>query len=151
MTTAFADASALVKRYAPEAGGSLLEGVSLLAVSSLSRVEVVSAIRRKQRLGELDASHANALCRDVEADFDATGQTGTDLSPISVSVDVLQRAAALLARHSLRAADAVQLSSAMFARDADAEVSVFVCFDARLRDAAVEEGFQLVPPLSLVS
>ena len=68
------------------------------------------------------------------------------LTPVGVSENLLQDAAALLSRHALSAADAVQLSSAMLARDADPGIATFACFDVRLRQAAAIEGFRLVPP-----
>ena len=146
MTTAFADYSALVKTYVTEPGGSDVEAMHGLAVSALSRVEVVSALRRKQRSGELAVSQANAICSAVAADFDDPAGGVAGLTPVGVSENLLQDAAALLSRHALSAADAVQLSSAMLARDADPGIATFACFDVRLRQAAAIEGFRLVPP-----
>lgn len=145
MTTAFADSSALVKLYVAEPGASHVEAVGGLAVSALSRVEVVSAIRRKQRAGELRVTQANTICSRVDADFDDASGGVAALTPVGVSGDVLQGAAELLAQHALSAADAVQLASAVLARNADPGIVVFACFDAQLRRAAAIEGFALVP------
>jgi hypothetical protein len=51
----------------------------------------------------------------------------------------------LLHRHTLRAADALQLASALVAADGDPAGLPFVCLDDRLRDAARREGFPLLP------
>lgn len=147
MTTAFADSSALVKLYVTEPGGSShVEAMSGLAVSALSRVEVVSAVRRKQRSGELAVAHANTICLAVDADFDDPAGGLAVLTSVAISEDLLQEAATLLARHALSASDAVQLSSAMSARDADPGLSDFACYDVRLRRAAAVEGFRVLPP-----
>jgi hypothetical protein len=45
----------------------------------------------------------------------------------------------------LRGADAVQLASALLARQADPAVSMMAVFDERLRAAASAEGFTLLP------
>ena len=50
----FADSSALVKLYADEPGHEQVRQPMHLVVAQLARVEVPSAIWRKQRLGELD-------------------------------------------------------------------------------------------------
>lgn len=64
---------------------------------------------------------------------------------IAVTPPILRRAARLCASHGLRAYDAVQLSSAMSARDADPACNSFACYDAGLRDAAAAHGLALFP------
>jgi predicted nucleic acid-binding protein len=48
-------------------------------------------------------------------------------------------------RHRLRGADAVQLASALVAREADPDVNTMAVFDRRLRTAASTEGLALLP------
>jgi predicted nucleic acid-binding protein len=58
---------------------------------------------------------------------------------------VIKRALALLDRHSLKAADALQLGAAAVLRD-DTDASIpFVCLDQRLSAAARAEGFTVYP------
>ncbi len=141
---AFADASALVKRYVEEAGHEVVAPGQALIVTALSRVEVTSAIRQKERLGELPPGSASLLCSAVDGDFDQRRPGGA--VPLDVTSDVLRDAAALTGRHGLRAGDAIQLASALRAREAVPACDAIVCFDARLRRAAADEGFRLVPP-----
>ena len=53
-------------------------------------------------------------------------------------------AAPLLARHSLRSAEAAQLASALLVSQPDAASLPVVCFDQRLAEAAEREGFRVL-------
>lgn len=136
--TAFADSSALVKLYADEPGADLVRAHASFVVSALARVEVPGALWRKQRTRELSEDDAGILTAAFEADWhDSTGP----FLPVVVSAAVLEGAAALTARHGLRAYDAVQLATAIAARSAGVEVTAFLCFDAELAAAAAREGW----------
>ncbi len=143
--TAFADSSALVKLYADESGHESVRGLSGLVVSQLARVEVPSAIWRKQRLGELHADAARLLTSAFEADWSGTEAEPPRFSAVTATVTVLEGAARLCAVHALRAYDAVQLACALAAWDAVPECQTFAAFDRQLRTAAAAEGFALVP------
>jgi predicted nucleic acid-binding protein len=143
--TAFADSGALVKLYADEPGHERVRELPTLVVSQLARVEVPSAIWRKQRLGELDAGAAGVLTSAFEADWSGTEEEPPRFSAVTATVAVLEGAARLCAVHGLRAYDAVQLASALAARDAVPECRTFTAFDRHLRGAAAVEGFSLVP------
>ena len=68
--TAYADSSAIVKLYVPERGyEAAREHTGLLVTAAITRVEVASALWRKQRLGELDDSDAVTLLAAFEADL----------------------------------------------------------------------------------
>lgn len=69
----FADSSALVTRYADEPGRPPLGEPASLVVSQVARVEVPSAIWRKQRLGELSVADAALLIAAFEADYGGSG------------------------------------------------------------------------------
>ena len=139
--TAFADSSALVKLYADEPGASLVRRRAPFVVSALARVEVPAALWRKHRQGELSAQDVGVLAADFGADWH---EPAGPFIPVTVGGQVLERAAALVAGHALRAYDGVQLACASAARDADPQVDSFLCFDAALRDAAARESFQLM-------
>jgi hypothetical protein len=64
---------------------------------------------------------------------------------VALAPVVLDAAAAALPTHNLRAYDAVQLASAIAARDADPLCTSFACFDSELREAAATAGFELLP------
>lgn len=143
--TVFADSSALVKLYADEPGHEWVGGLSTLVVSQLARVEVPSAIWRKQRLGELDPGAARLLTSAFEADWAGTEEEPPRFSVVALTVAVLEGAARLCAVHGLRAYDAVQLACALAARDAVPECRVFAAFDRQLRAAAAAEAFDPLP------
>ena len=52
-------------------------------------------------------------------------------------------AAALVQRHPLRAADAMQLAAALIGSNRQPRNRAFVCFDGRLAEAAVKEGLSV--------
>ena len=143
--TVFADSSALVKLYADEPGHERIREVSNLVISQLARVEVPSALWRKQRLGELDADAARLLTSAFEADWSGTEEEPPRFSVVTPTVAVLDGAARLCAVHGLRAHDAVQLASALAVRDAVPECQTFAAFDRQLRAAAAAEGFTPAP------
>ena len=138
--TVFADSSALVKLYADEDDADLVRAVPVFVVSAVARVEVPAALWRKQRTGELSAQDAGVLAAGFEADWH---EPGGPFVPVALHPGVLERAAALVATHSLRAYDAVQLACAVAARSADGQIDTFLCFDSDLRSVAAREGFAL--------
>jgi predicted nucleic acid-binding protein len=143
--SAFADSSALVKRYADEPGHEQIRGLEAVAVSQLARVEVPAALWRKHRLGELTADHARLLTADFEADYFGSDKEPPQLAAVMITGRVLDDAARLCAVHGLRAYDGVQLSSAMAARRADPDCTTLAAFDHDLRRAAATEAFTLLP------
>lgn len=114
-------------------------------VSAIARVEVPAALWRKQRLGDLDGGDAEVLVSAFEADYRGGPGERPAFAAVALTTAVLEAAAEVAASHGLRAYDAVQLSSALAARDADPSCTRFACFDAVLRDAAARAGFSLLP------
>jgi uncharacterized protein len=107
---------------------------------ALTSVEFASAIERRARQGELspvERRHALARLRQLAGVWD-------EITSVEV---VRRRALAVLARHELRAADAVQLGAALAIADERGEPLGFVCLDARLADAADREGLRPLPDL----
>lgn len=135
----------MVKRYVVEDGTELVRTQEVLAVSELARVEIASALWRKQREGLLAPGVVRTLIDGFEADLDAVPGGRWHFAALPVTRAVLTAAARLIAVHGLRSLDAVQLASALRARAADPGVDTFACFDARLRQAAAAEGFSLRP------
>lgn len=109
-------------------------------VSALSLTEVVAAVWGKVARGELDAQQAATLDRAFIADV-----RGGRFAVMPVADAVVARSLACVRRHRLRGAHAIQLASALMARDADSEVSAMAVFDRRLRGAASAEGLTLLP------
>lgn len=134
----------MVKLYADEPDDGVVRALEALIVSALSRVEVPSALWRKQRVGELSAADAGLLARGFERDFHGTSAEPPRFSAIAIDATVLEDAARLVGAHALRAYDGVQLACALAARVADPECTSFACFDQRLRVAAAARGFTLL-------
>lgn len=134
--TAFADSSAVVKRYADEDGADIVRAQHLLVISQLALVEVPAALWRKHRLDELTADDARVLTDALTTDV-AAGR----LIVAAITGDVVTEAAGLVAVHPLRADDAVQLATARAVRAADPACTTFACFDTQLARAAAAEGF----------
>ena len=141
----FADSSALVKLYADEVGNQAVRVVEVLIISQVARVEVPAAFWRKQRMGELHAAQARLLTQDFEADYFGTDEEPPRFMAVSSTAGVLDQAAQLCAVHPLGTYDAVQLASALAARDSEPGCRTLAAFDAALRRAASAEGFALLP------
>ena len=152
MPLLYFDTSALIKRYVREVGSGRVDALLVreaVAVSSLIRVEVASALARRTREGLLTAERRD----DLHTKFldDLQGFVVVDLDE-----GVLTRAADL-ARTStpnapLRALDAIHLASALVAFEAqrpeDGSGQVFVTSDRQLRRAAEHAGLTTLDPES---
>ena len=141
----FLDSSAIVKQYADEEHSEVvraLEGPHL--VSALARVEVASALWRKHRMGELSLESTSLLNEAFDSDWfdpEATWCWYQSVEPVEAVIDTAIRFVGL---YGLRAYDAVQLASAVAARNDVPECTTFVCFDHALQRAAVALGFSLL-------
>jgi uncharacterized protein len=101
-------------------------------------VEIYSAYARLRRAG--------TLSRAGEEEFHSLlSELSTEWTEIEPSPRVRQHAERLLFRHSLRAADALQLGAALVWADGPPMDHDFVCIDERLREAAAGEGFRIHP------
>jgi uncharacterized protein len=129
----FFDASAIVKRYVDEAGSARVR--TLLAhgdaiVSRLTEVEVGSSINRRTREGALSAGQRDRILDAFTGDM-------TAWQIVEITPEVTSTALGLMKSHPLRAADAVQLASALVvAENLGGALAEFVAFDERLLDAA---------------
>jgi hypothetical protein len=100
---------------------------------------MVSAVRRKERSGEISADAVRLALGRIRRLADRW----TEINALDL---VRSRAERLLAVHPLRAADALQLSAALLLADGDPTGTVFVVIDDRLAQAASAEGFKVVVP-----
>ena len=103
-----------------------------------TRTEIVSAIERRTRDGAFARLERRNLLR-VFVGFANKWDEVTDV------LAVRARANLLLARHSLRAADAGQLAAAMLVQEQLSSPLTFVCLDRRLSVAAELEGLDVMP------
>ena len=103
-----------------------------------ARVELTSAIARREREGELSIDEAGRLTVRADALLDAW----RDVRPSNELRGLAQR---FVRVHPLSASDAFQLAAAWTACEARPANMDFVCLDDRLRRVAAMEGFQLLP------
>ena len=109
---------------------------SHIIAAYLTPVEIASALWRRRHHGDLDAAtHQQANITFAQI---------TERWSTMPASEVIDRAIDLLARHPLRAADSVQLASAMYARERFGPLP-FVTLDRDLLVAARAEGFTVLP------
>ncbi|MBA2691853.1 MAG: type II toxin-antitoxin system VapC family toxin [Rubrobacter sp.] len=138
----FWDASAvaplIMEEPTSEVMNTLLREDREIAVWWATWVECVSALSRRIREGDIGSSEG-----------DKSRSKLTTLSggwvEIQPTLELRSLSGHLLAAHPLRAADALQLAAALRWCGSGPEGSEFVSLDRRLRNAAEEEGFSILP------
>lgn len=146
MVVYFFDSSALVKRYMDEPGSEwvrwALSQSPFAAIAEITIVEVVAALARRWRMGEIAAKEyrfaKDVFLKDVQ---------GHSVFPANRST--IEQATALIDRHPLCAYDALQLATALQLADAlrsEGFSLTFVSADERLCAAAEQEGLPTVNP-----
>lgn len=139
----FWDSSALVPLVYEEqrsrACRALLRGHSDVVVWAFTRLEMLSAVRRKVREGGIDREDLAAILTRIGS----LASRWTEVEPVA---EVRERAEQVLARHPLSAADSLQLAAALTVVDGRPRGDVFISADDRLARAAESEGFQTVVP-----
>jgi predicted nucleic acid-binding protein len=116
----------------------LLEEDMGMVVWWATRVECVSAISRRAREGLL-GTEGEKLARGL---LDDLSESWTEARPTARLRGLAEQA---LTTHPLRAADALQLASALVWCGSQPRGCAFVCLDERLRTAASRSGFVLLP------
>lgn len=150
MTIYYLDASALCKRYVEEAGSGWVRALVAPSVghtvltARISMVEIHSALERRRREGSVAAT-------DVRTAIQALTIHGLmEYTLVELQTTVVSLARDLLSQHPLRAYDAVQLGSALAARQvltsAGLRAPIFVSADKRLNMVAKTEGFTVDDP-----
>lgn len=144
MVTAYADTSAVVRAFLvdePEHGAMkafLFSTPGSALTSDLTRVELSAAFRRAARAGRI--SDPDRLIARALTDVSRSGGLRTvNLEIGRIEAEVHR----LLARHRLRAADAIHLATAIVALD-EPNGAQFVTRDRHQADAARAEGFEVL-------
>jgi hypothetical protein len=136
-----------VKFYVRESGTDRLldlAGNSVdnrFAVLALSQVEFRSAIRRRQRAGDIDPKMASLILDRFHYHMEAKylRQPLTD--------GVLDAASEIVDRYALRAYDAIQLAGCLALKlSSGTEPPTFVCSDQLLLEAAHSEMLAILDP-----
>lgn len=102
-----------------------------------SRVECISALARLEREQSLALPNMRAAIARLEA-------LSREWIEVPAIDDVRTHASRLLRTHALRAADALQLASAIVASNFEPSALAFVSLDVRLSAAAEREGFPVM-------
>jgi uncharacterized protein len=141
----FWDSSALVSLLVPESASGvvsrLLRTDPEIVVAWTATIECAAACVRKHRervASSAQLAGALARLRELSGHWNVA----------EPSVALRSLAEKIVARHALRAGDAIQLASAAVAAEAGQEPLEFVCFDGRLALAATAEGLRVVPESS---
>ena len=147
MALYYLETSALVKLYVYEPGTERLLALTAgdaghrFAILSIAQVEFRSAIRRRQRGGEIPASVADEL---VES-FRRHAEGKFLIQPFSDSL--LDVSLALIDGYALRGFDAIQLAGYLLLRSTSgSEEPVFVCADKTLLATARNEACPVLDP-----
>ncbi len=144
MADYYADSSVLVKRHVRETGTDWFRALAnpasgqVITTARISQVEIYSALNRRAR----EAVVTPDQYAEIIADFASFCVSENQFIELTPAVVALSRQ--LLERHVLRAYDAVQLASALIARDplvlAGLAAPIFLSSDERLLNAARAEG-----------
>jgi len=148
---AYVDTSALVKRYIAEVGSTWVRQLLahpaqyVIYTAALAKAEVISALQRRVRDGNLALPQAQRLTQRVTVHF------AQRYDVLAITQPLIDQACGVLQVHPLRAADAIHLACAlMIRRIAQAQglpPPSFVVADIALRAAATAEGFLVEDPL----
>ena len=153
MTDYFLDASAVVKRYADEAGSAWVRQITdpqaqnTILLAEITLAEVTAALAAKQRAPKgITLEQRNRVLSRFFQDCDE------HFTLVSIDRSVIDRAVDLAQRHRLRAYDAVQLATALEANaitQAQALPALtFVAADTDLLTAAAAEHLSVENPLN---
>jgi len=146
----YCDSSAIVKIYLEEAGSQFMKRLCRkvssgdIIVNDIAGPEVLSALQRRFRSGDLSPEILSAARSDFKEDFDDF------FSRISVLDLIIRSAMQLIEKYPLRGFDAVQLATAVsfqnLLRASNGREVVFVGADNVLNDAARKEGLAIINP-----
>ncbi len=150
MEVYFFDSCALVKRYVAEAGSAWVSSLidptagNRVFISRITAVEVVSAIARRERIGNLSTAAMDTSLTQFRREL------VTIYLPIDVSRRLISLAMSLAEGHALRGYDAVQLATALEVNNmrlaSSLSASTLISADATLNAAATQEGLTVDDP-----
>ena len=147
MAAFFFDSSALAKRYIAETGTAWVQSITAgnrIFVARITLVELVSAITRRGRNGDLTPDEMPQALADVRADFKTLYEV------LAINSRLIKQAEQAAEKHALRAYDAVQLAAAQQVHKAYIAQGLppvtFVSADHKLNAAATTEGLAADDP-----
>lgn len=139
----YIDSSALIKKYVVEKGTPevrrFFSGGEVLWTSKMSHAEVWSAFARRRRARHLTAAQYGLIAKSFERGW-------RSFAVVELSDDVMGMIRKLVEQHPLKAFDAIQLASVIWAKRNLGEPVVFVGADAPLLKAAEGAALTVVNP-----
>ncbi|MBI3755669.1 MAG: type II toxin-antitoxin system VapC family toxin [Deltaproteobacteria bacterium] len=137
----YLDTSSLVKLYVEEAHSDAvrrwMEEAEILATCRIAYPEMVSALNRRLRQGDISKKEYNLLTAKFFKEW-------IDFAVIDFSEI---EAGDLIDKYGLRGFDAVHLSAAKLLKDKQTDIALsFSSFDEKLNKAASSEGFTILSP-----
>jgi len=150
MSVHFCDSSALVKRYATEIGTAWLTATldpivgSRIYIAQITIVEVVSAITRRERGGQITPNDAASALARFETDW------RKEITIVELSAVLVDDAVNLARKYALRGYDAVQLATVLEVYNERTALGLppltLLSADTDLNDAAISEGLLVDNP-----
>jgi len=138
----YLDSSALVKRYITEQGSDLvkfwIKSSSTVITSIITLAEVSAAIARVRRMNIISSEEAIIAFNSLNNDWPCLQR----LPLVEVTV---QKASNLVNIYDLRGDDAVQMASAMMAKDLVGKPIWLATFDQLLASAAKKADIKTLP------
>lgn len=147
MASLYLDTSALIKLYIEEEGTPVLLRLAeeldgdRMTILDIALVEIRSAVRRRERQGDIPGPDANRILNQFEEDASLLYL----VQPSSSAV--IEDAVRLIDLYPLRAYDALQLAGALTARLGAPSSLTFVSADSDLCESAGSEGLSVLNPL----
>ncbi len=151
MPVYYFDTSALVKHYQNEKGTAVVDAIltkpaNRVVLGRFGLTEVISALTRRVRVGELPASSLPALLKRLRQDV-ALKRFGIVRILQSHFASAEKIMAARGPIQQVRTLDALHLSVALAVHQAGG-IAGFVCSDERLKLVASNEGLNVIDPES---
>ena len=138
----YADTSAMVKKYVNETGTDavieLFAEHPLIGTALITQAEMASALAKAIRMEWVEKQTGALAWQDFLSHWPG-------YLHLPVSTAIVERAASIAWRHGLRAYDSIHLACALALREMSGEQVCFACFDRRLQESALQEGFQIWP------
>lgn len=146
----YLDSSGIVKRYIRETGIAWIQNLCppassrSLYTAHVTGAEVVAAMMRRTRRGEITAAESASAISDLQ------NHLRTEYVPVFITEPLIQRAMGLTQLYRLRGYDAIQLSAALELSAALITLGtpplIFISADNDLNAAASAEGLQVDNP-----
>lgn len=149
MSHYYFDSSALVKRYVVETGTDWVNNLytdsdQTIYLARVSGAEVIAALFRRMRIGDLLPVDAAKVATQFKTDFRTRYQV------VEVTAKVVDSAMALAEQYNLRGYDTIQLAAALELNLVRNSLSLspitFVCADNQLNEVARSVGIQIDNP-----